>query len=503
MIVLDRGSRPFDTFADLIAASSQVGNDVVIDYGNGHSLTLENLTINQLRPDDFSGLPNPDPAPGNDDSIGGGPEGVRVNGSNSDDTLFGTDGDDTIDGNAGSDTIFGGAGNDQIRSGTSDGDGCGGEFIFGDAGDDTIDGSALTGGGHGLIGGTGDDVLIGGNSDEFLNGDELGDSVAGGNDTLTGGGGRDLFELIDLSSSDVITDFTPGEDRISLNIETSPFATFADLIAASSQVGDDVVIDYGNGHSLTLKNLTVEDLEPADFRDLPDPDPALGNDDTVGGGANDDTVGGGANDDTVGGGSNDDTVGGGANDDTVGGGANDDTVGGGANDDTVGVGANDDTIGGGSNDDTVGGSANDDTVGGGANDDTIGGGSNDDTVFDGPDGVLVNGGNGDDIISGGDSDDTLAASIGADTLFGGDGADTFVVFGGADTDVIADFNSDQDVLQLVDDRLRDDQGQIDTSLIDIVQTDQGTQIVGQFEDGPEVLVTFSTPVAITVDDLIL
>lgn len=81
--------------------------------------------------------------------------------------------------------------------------------------DNTFDGFPGQGGPATFIGSSGNDVLVGGNYDDILDG-------RGGKDTLTGGGGADDFVFSDLTHSvrgnaDVIKDFTPGQDRITLD----------------------------------------------------------------------------------------------------------------------------------------------------------------------------------------------------------------------------------------------------------------------------------------------
>jgi len=41
----------FDSFADVQAAATQVGDDVVIDLGDTNQVTLNNLTVDQLTED--------------------------------------------------------------------------------------------------------------------------------------------------------------------------------------------------------------------------------------------------------------------------------------------------------------------------------------------------------------------------------------------------------------------------------------------------------------------
>ncbi|MGA9581208.1 MAG: calcium-binding protein [Allosphingosinicella sp.] len=78
----------------------------------------------------------------------------------------------------------------------------------------SVDGSAVSGGNLKIYGGAGGDTLIGGGGDDFF-------YAAGGADRMTGGEGRDIFQLRSLSDSplsdvDSILDFVSGADKIDL-----------------------------------------------------------------------------------------------------------------------------------------------------------------------------------------------------------------------------------------------------------------------------------------------
>jgi len=130
--------------------------------------------------------------------------------------------------------------------------------IDGAGGNDQLGGSIHA---DSLIGGAGDDVLIGGQGD----------------DVLTGGTGADIFffTLDDPAASqpgdgtDLITDFEAGIDQIWF------YGPEFDPLAASSQVGADVVIDLGAGNSVTLANTDLASLTAGDFffyvPEIPDP----------------------------------------------------------------------------------------------------------------------------------------------------------------------------------------------------------------------------------------
>ena len=85
-----------------------------------------------------------------------------------------------------------GRGGDDILNG-----GDGNDILLGDVGNDI------------LIGGDGDDTLIGGDGDDILQGGL-------GTDSLSGGQGIDTFVLAQGQGTDLIYDFTAGEDRIGL-----------------------------------------------------------------------------------------------------------------------------------------------------------------------------------------------------------------------------------------------------------------------------------------------
>ena len=167
-------------------------------------------------------------------------------GGNGNDTLNGGDGNDVLIGGGGNNSLYGGNGNDLLIGGP------GNDLLDGGAGIDTASYASATAGvtvnlslagqqntvGAGLdtlvsienlIGSdyndtlTGDsnaNVLNGGLGNDVLNGGGGDDVLIGGrgDDTLTGGPGADTFlwQLGD-TGHDVVTDFTPGTDRLDLS----------------------------------------------------------------------------------------------------------------------------------------------------------------------------------------------------------------------------------------------------------------------------------------------
>ena len=136
--------------------------------------------------------------------------------------LIGGVGDDTISGDSGNDLIVAGGDNDLVR-----GQG-GSDRIFGNQGNDT------------LTGNFGDDEIFGNDGDDRLFGSQ-------GNDTLTGGKGEDIFIFLMDSAFDSshlgvdrIRDFTVGEDKILLIINT--FKALEDIENGRLQNSDLAII---------------------------------------------------------------------------------------------------------------------------------------------------------------------------------------------------------------------------------------------------------------------
>lgn len=155
-------------------------------------------------------------------------------GGDQSDRLFGSDSSNKLSGGLGNDTLSGRSGDDTLLGGG------GGDALFGGSGDDSMSGAA------------GDDSLFGGS----------------GNDTLSGGGGDDLFEFTMGLGNDRIINFEAGPgiaDVIRLVGLGTAFDSFAEILAASTQVGSDTVIDFGGGHSITLVGIMKASLDSDDF----------------------------------------------------------------------------------------------------------------------------------------------------------------------------------------------------------------------------------------------
>jgi Ca2+-binding RTX toxin-like protein len=96
------------------------------------------------------------------------------------------------------------------------------------------------------------------------------DTIIGGagNDTQSGGAGNDTFEFASGFGADRITDFVEGggvADVIRLVGLGASFDTFAEVIGAATQVGSDVVFNFGGGNTITVVSATIAGFAANDF----------------------------------------------------------------------------------------------------------------------------------------------------------------------------------------------------------------------------------------------
>lgn len=209
-------------------------------------------------------------AGGGADTLFGGAGHDRLHGGAGRDLLKGGGGNDVLNGGGGADTLLGGVGDDRLTGGA------GHDLLRAGGGDDVLNGARgddILQGGKGadrLMGKAGADVLRGGGGADRLFGNGGGDVLSGGlgrdelagqrgRDTLTGGGGADLFVFAKRHGADRITDFTPGADRIRLDVEGLEFSGL--LIRAE---GADTRIETGHG-TITLTGLAPDSLGADDF----------------------------------------------------------------------------------------------------------------------------------------------------------------------------------------------------------------------------------------------
>lgn len=131
------------------------------------------------------------------------------------------------------------------------------------------------------------------------------------------------------------------------------------------------------------------------------------------------------------------------------------------------------------------GYANDDTLKGFKGADKLSGGKGDDTLL---------GGGGKDLLRGGEGDDALNGGKGNDKIFGGAGSDTFVFAGEFGRDVIRDFETGVDQLDLS--ALMDEAGSLQ-DFKDASREANGNVIYDLGDDGQNVIVLKG----VSLDDL--
>jgi Ca2+-binding RTX toxin-like protein len=151
-----------------------------------------------------------------DNGTSGGSGGSTITGTSGNDSLTGTAGNDTLDGLGGVDTMNGQAGDDTYYV-------TAGDVLSDPSGNDTVIAStswALSTGFENLtLSGTGNLNGSGTGSANILIGNSGGNVLRArdGNDTVTGGGGRDFFDFTTPASAtnvDTITDFVSGTDEL-------------------------------------------------------------------------------------------------------------------------------------------------------------------------------------------------------------------------------------------------------------------------------------------------
>jgi serralysin len=214
------------------------GNDVISGSSGftdaAHHFTESDYYMGGAGNDTIAGGAGNDHIYGNllSSTAGAADGGDKIDALGGNDYVNGNAGDDSINGGDGNDRLYGGGGNDTI------GGGLGNDYLQGNKGDDLLQGYI---GDDTIHGGAGNDVVRGVQGNDHVYGDNGDDTVIGdsGFDTLSGGAGNDVFifftgnasnvNVSDTTSTvagvvDTITDFTTGEDHISIYDPGSPGA---------------------------------------------------------------------------------------------------------------------------------------------------------------------------------------------------------------------------------------------------------------------------------------
>ncbi|GAB5387844.1 MAG: hypothetical protein Alpg2KO_08120 [Alphaproteobacteria bacterium] len=343
-----------------------------------------------------------------------------------------------------------------VRTGTAASEWLGGgsydDVLDGMDGDDTLDGFD---GNDVLIGGLGIDWLYGGAGDDTYR-----FAVGDGTDYVVDNAGLDTLEITGVNG---LADLTITDDGNNLNISFSSgdLVVIQDFYIAPDYQVETLVLMIPDGQGgYTSESHDLVSLAPA----------SGGGDLFLSGSEGADTLTGADGNDSLYGHGDDDILSGGAGNDYLSGGEGADTLDGGTQDwadwagyfdssagvtvdldlatAQVSAGQADGDIlidienidGSGSYDDILSGNAVSNTIfGWGGNDQIIGRG--------GADSLFGNDGN--DVIDGGAGADYLSGGVGDDTLTGGSGTDIFQFEIGGGADLIEDFTSNEDTLDLV------------------------------------------------------
>jgi beta-glucanase (GH16 family) len=119
-----------------------------------------------------------------------------------------------------------------------------------------IENLTVTGHGRYAFGNDLDNIIIGGSGSQTIDG-------GAGDDVLIGGGGADIFVIRRGNGSDLVTDF--GADD-TLRLDGYGLTSFAGVLSAMRQEGDDVRLALGGGESFVFADTTVADFRPEQFR---------------------------------------------------------------------------------------------------------------------------------------------------------------------------------------------------------------------------------------------
>ncbi|MGA0613490.1 M10 family metallopeptidase [Paracoccus sp. KR1-242] len=269
-----------------LLASPATRNDItftIVDDGGVDTLDLRSDTTNQRIVMAGGGISDAYGLVGNIsimtdtrlENLQAGSGNDRVSGNAFNNTIWGNAGNDVLNGGGGNDTLIGGAGRDTLVGGIGNDvyhvdaldviveQANGGIDLVNSAASFTL-GSALEQlrlTGTAAINGTGNaeaNVIYGNANANQLRGLGGNDMLSGnaGNDSLWGGAGADVFLF--NAGRDRIMDFQNDIDTIQIDDALWGGAprSVAQVLRLATVADGDVVFNFGNGHSLTVENLT-------------------------------------------------------------------------------------------------------------------------------------------------------------------------------------------------------------------------------------------------------
>jgi Ca2+-binding RTX toxin-like protein len=238
-------------------------DDPYFDTGN-HTLTFSYQVVDQwYNPDDPSTYSNArgGPVTVTINVTGNATPGEIIYGTNHPQVLtpdnpdhdprihYGLKGNDVLIGGNSGDTIDGGLGADTVSGGN------GKDRVSGGAGSDVVSGDN---GDDTLDGGAGGDKIFGGNGVDSINGGT-------GNDTISGGNSADRFYFGADTGHDRITDFDPKNEKIYL--DHNFLGSYGGVLDHANDDGHgNLVITSADGlSSITLEHVTESQLRESDF----------------------------------------------------------------------------------------------------------------------------------------------------------------------------------------------------------------------------------------------
>jgi beta-glucanase (GH16 family) len=177
-----------------------------------------------------------------------------ITGTNEPDAIYATWGHATLIGNGGDDTFYvnshdtvaGGTGVDTVVT-----------YWGGFTLPEDVENLVVAGDGAAARGNHLDNLIAGGAGRQTFFG-------GGGHDVLEGGADTDIFVVSGGDHGNVVVnDFQCGVDRIRL--DGTAFTDFASVQNSMTQAGSDVVVDLGDGQTLTLRGHQTTDFSAADF----------------------------------------------------------------------------------------------------------------------------------------------------------------------------------------------------------------------------------------------
>ncbi|MBR1151560.1 cadherin-like domain-containing protein [Bradyrhizobium sp. JYMT SZCCT0428] len=245
----------FSTFATFLAVAKQVGSDTVVNLSSTEKLTLQNVALSSLVTANVV-LDNPLPASG--------AANTTLTAVQADSALVSGSANDYLQATGTGVTLAGGGGDDRYvvydhNTKVVEQSGQGIDTIFAARYDGyslvnapSVENLTLTGSTSGPA--TGNDLS------NILTGNAGNNRLDGGlgNDVLTGGAGKDTFVIAAGSGTDTIIDFATGAGGDILQLSGTNFKTFADVQAAMTQIGTDVILKLGNNETVTLENTSVQ-----------------------------------------------------------------------------------------------------------------------------------------------------------------------------------------------------------------------------------------------------